>query len=159
MPANWTRLSRLSTRGAAENPTSAAYTAELGQARLQKAGVIAQHGGRFSEMGSLGMQADQNFDAVLKLDPSNGEAQFYKADVMAHWALVLNKGQEIIHRFSDSIDQQETMPRQPQFAQTYVWLGNQYQKRGQPKYAAATWQLGAAEFRSDPDLQKRIRGQ
>lgn len=141
---------------AAKNPASAEYPAELGQAQLQKAGVIAQSGGKISEMGILGMQADQNFDAALKLDPFNWEAQFYKAAAMAHWPLELNKGQEVIQRFSNLIDQRETIPPQPQFAQTYVLLGDQYQKMGQPDYAVATWQLGATKFPNNSDLQKRI---
>lgn len=146
-------------QGATNNPASAEYPAALGQAELQKADVISRNGGNISEMGILGMQADQNFDAALKLDPSNWEAQFFKAAAMSYWPAELNKGQEVVQRLSSLIDQQESMPSQPQFAQTYVLLGDQYQKMGNSDYAAATWQLGAAKFPSDPTLQKKISGQ
>jgi hypothetical protein len=145
-------------QGAANNPASAEYPAALGQVELQKAGVVSQNGGSINEMGILGMQADQSFDAALKLDPANWEAQFYKAAAMSYWPPELNKSPEIIQRLGALIDQQETMPPQPQFAQTYVLLGDQYQKAGQSDYAQQTWQLGAAQFPSDSTLQKKIAG-
>jgi hypothetical protein len=145
-------------QGAVENPTLAEYPATLGQAQLRKAGVIAQSGGRISDMGMLGMQADQNFDQALTLDPANWEAQFFKAVAMSHWPLELNKGEEVIQRLSSLIDQQDTLTPQPQFAQTYVVLGDQYQKLGEPDYAVATWQIGAQKFPSNLALQQRARG-
>jgi hypothetical protein len=48
------------------------------------------------------------------------------------------------------------MPSQPQFAQTYVLLGDQYKKAGQPDYAVQTWKLGLAKFPADSTLQGRI---
>jgi len=47
------------------------------------------------------------------------------------------------------------MPPQPQFAQTYVLLGEQYQKAGQSDQAQATWQLGLARFPNDPTLRQK----
>jgi hypothetical protein len=144
-------------QGAVENPTLAEYPATLGQAQLRKAGVIAQRGGTISEMGILGMQADQSFDQALTIDPANWEAQFFKAVAMSHWPLELNKGEEVIQRLSSLIDQQETLTAQPQFAQAYVVLGDQYQKMGEPDYAVATWQIGAQKFPGDPALQQKLR--
>lgn len=145
-------------QGATENPASAAYQAALGLAQLYKAGELSQSGGTISEMGILGMQADQSFDAALKLDPANWEAQFFKAAAMHHWPLELNKGQEVIQRLARLIDQQDGMPPQPQFAQTYVILGDQYRKMGQTDYAEATWQLGAQKYPGNQELQGRIQG-
>jgi hypothetical protein len=51
------------------------------------------------------------------------------------------------------------MATQPEFAQTYLVLGNEYQKIGQPEKAIATWQLGAQKFPNEPALQKKISGQ
>jgi tetratricopeptide (TPR) repeat protein len=141
---------------AANNPISAEYPAALGEAELQKANAISQSGGNINEMGILGMQADQSFDAALKIDPANWDAQFSKAAAMSYWPAELNKSDEVIQRFSSLIDQQETMTPQPEFAQTFVLLGNEYQKLGQPDKAQATWQLGLTKFPSDPTLQKRI---
>jgi tetratricopeptide (TPR) repeat protein len=145
-------------QGAEENPASAAYPAALGQAQLQKADVLSHNAGTISEMGILGMQADQNFDAALKRDPADWEAQFFKAVAMSYWPLELNKGDEVIQRLSRLIDQQETMTLQPQFAQTYVVLGDQYRKMGKPDYAAATWLIGAQKFPGNAVLRQRIDG-
>lgn len=146
-------------RGAAEHPTSAAYPAALGQAQLRKAGEVADAGGKVSEMGILGMRADQNFDAALELDPTHWEAQFFKAAAMSYWPLELGRGEEVIQRFSSLIDQQDSMVPQPEFAQTYVMLGDEYLKMDQPDYARATWEIGAQKFPGNPLLRKRLSGQ
>jgi len=146
-------------QGAASNAASAEYPTALGEAYLQKAGVVSRKGGNINELGILGMQADQSFDNALKIDPSNWEAQFFKAVSMSYWPAELNKGQEVIQRFSTLIDQQEKMTPQPQFARTYILLGEQYEKMGKADYAATTWQLGAAKFPTDPVLQKKASGQ
>lgn len=146
-------------QGITDHPDSVFYPAELGQAQLQKAEVILENGGKISEMGILGMQADQNFDAALELDPNNWEAQFFKVAAMSHWPLELNKSEEVVQRLSRLIDQQEKMSSEPQFAQSYVLLGNQYQKLGQPEYAAATWRLGAQKFPNAPSLQAKLNGE
>ena len=51
------------------------------------------------------------------------------------------------------------MPAQPQFAQTYAFLGDYYQKTGQADKAAATWQLGLQKFPANPTLQAKVNGQ
>lgn len=146
-------------QGALEHPSSAAYPAALAQAQLRKAGELANNGGKIHEMGLLGMQADQNLDAALELDPTHWEAQFFKAAAMSYWPLELNKGAEVIRRLSSLIDQQDTMVLQPEFAQTYAILGDQYLKMEQPDYALATWQLGAQKFPGNPLLQQKLRGE
>lgn len=145
-------------QGAVENPASPSYPAALGQAQLRKAGELAQAGGKINEMGMLGMQADQNFDTALELDPSHWEAQFFKAASMSYWPLELNKGEEVLERFARLIDQQDTMRAQPEFAQTYVLLGDQYMKMSQPDYAVATWELGVRKFPGDPALRQKLSG-
>lgn len=145
-------------QGAAENPTSAAYQVTLGQAQLKKAGVLSRSGASVNEMGIAGMQADQSFDAALKLDPSNWEAQFFKAVAMSHWPAELNKGDQVVQMLSRLIDQQETQAPQPEFAQAYAVLGDQYLKMGQSDYAAQTWRLGLEKFPTDATLQKKLAG-
>jgi tetratricopeptide (TPR) repeat protein len=143
---------------AADNPNDPQIPTALGEAEINKLRAISETGGNFNEVGILAMQADQSFDAALKLDPSNWEAQLFKAASLANWPPEMNKGQEAIQRFSNLIDQQETMTPQPQFAQTYVLLGEQYQKAGKLDCAQTTWQLGLAKFPGDPTLQKKISG-
>jgi len=144
-------ISELEQR-AASNPSAAEYPAALGQAYLQKAGMLKD----VREQGMLGMKADQTFDRALSLDPSNWEAGFWKAVAMSYWPPQLNKGQEVIERFAELIKLQETQPLQPQFAQTYAMLGEQYQKQGYPDYARQIWQRGAALFPSDVRLVEKL---
>jgi tetratricopeptide (TPR) repeat protein len=137
---------------AAEVPNDAGISTALGEAIMNKFPVQD-----FNEAATLGLQIDQSFDAALKLDPANWEAQFFKADAMSYWPDVAgNKGPEIIQRLSSLIDQQEKMTPQPEFARTYVLLGDQYQKAGQSAYAQSTWQLGLAKFPNDSSLRKRV---
>jgi tetratricopeptide (TPR) repeat protein len=147
-------------QGATNNPDSAAYPAALGQAFLQKAGEVSRSGNAsVNELGILGMSADQSFDNALKIDPANWEAQFYKAIAMSYWPAELNKGNEVVQRLSNLIDQQNTMPAQPEFANTYAVLGAQYQKLGQTDNAQQTWQAGLAKFPGDPALQQKVNAQ
>ena len=139
-------------QGAANNPTSAEYPTALGEAYVYKLQTIRD----FHEVSILALQADQSFNAALGLDPANWEAQFFKAAALSRWPPEMNKGPEVIQQFSNLIDQQEAMPPQPQFAQTYVLLGDQYNKTGQPDYAMQTWRLGLAKFPGDSTLEARI---
>jgi hypothetical protein len=142
-------------QGAAANPTAPLYQAALGEVYLQQAGIAAHAGKSVNETGILGMQADQSFDNALKIDPSNWDAQFFKAVAMSYWPPELNKSDEVLQRLSTLIEQQETMASQPEFAKTYMLLGTQYQKMGKSDYAAATWQLGATKFPADTALQQK----
>jgi tetratricopeptide (TPR) repeat protein len=137
---------------AASSPNAAEFPATLGQAYLQKAAMLKD----IREQGILGMKADQSFDAALNLDPSNWEAGFWKATAMSYWPPQLNKGQEVIERFAELVKLQETQPAQPQFAQTYVLLGEQYQKQGYADYARQIWERGGALFPNDPKLVEKL---
>ena len=134
------------------HPRAAVFPTMLGQAYLNKCGTIQD----IREQGVLAMKADQVFDAALQLDPNNWEARFTKAVAMSYWPPMLNKGQEVIDHFETLIQQQEAQPPQPQFAQTYVWLGDQYQKAGNQKQARSVWQRGADLYPKDTTLPKRL---
>jgi len=105
------------------------------------------------------MQAVKTFDSALNDDPANWEARFTRTAILSHYPAELNQGQEVIDQFSQLIDQQEKQPPQPQFAQTYALLGDQYLKLGKNDYALATWQAGAALYPSDANLRQRLAGQ
>lgn len=144
---------------AADNPTDPEIPTTLGEAQLNELRALHEAGGGDTDqIGILAMQADQNFNAALKIDPSNWEAQFVKADSMFYWPSSAGQDNNVVQSLSSLIDQQETMTPQPQFAQTYAVLGDEYQKIGQPDKAQATWQLGLTKFPGDPTLQKRING-
>ena len=126
------------------------YSSTLGQAYLQKCGTISD----VREQGILAMQADKLFDTALGLDPANWEARYTKAVALSYWPATMGKGEEVIQHFLTLVQQQETQPSQPQFAETYVWLGEQYQKSARNDDARAMWERGSALF---PDNEK-LRG-
>ena len=137
---------------AADNPSSAEYPTALGEAYVYKLQTIRD----FHEVSILALQADQSFNTALGIEPTNWEVKFFKAAALSRWPPEMNKGPEVIQQFSNLIDQQEAMPPQPQFAQTYLLLGDQYRKTGQHDYAVQTWRLGLAKFPGDSALQGRI---
>jgi hypothetical protein len=144
---------------AAANPTDPEIPTTLGEALLNKVKGLHDAGDADqNEIGILAMQADQNFNAALKIDPKNWEAQFVKSASMVYWPADPQRDAGVVQRLSSLIDQQEGMPSQPEFAHTYVVLGNQYQKMGKLDEAMATWQLGAQKFPADPELQKKTSG-
>ena len=136
----------------ANDPRNADNPAALGHAYLQKCGTIQD----VREQGILAMQADKQFDAALNLGSSNWEARFMKAVAMSYWPPMLNKGDEVIQHFQTLIQQQEAQTPQPQFADTYAWLGDQYQKAGRADDARTVWQRGAALFPTDEKLQTKL---
>ena len=146
-------ISELEQRVAGD-PNNAVYSTALGQAYLEKGKAMMQDDVAGGSM--LIMQGMKSFDAALKLDPSNWEARYTRTLVMSHYPAELNKGQEVIDQFTQLINQQEAQTPQPQFAKTYVALGDQYQKLGQNDYALATWQAGAQLFPRDKELRKKL---
>jgi len=141
---------------AAENPSDPEIPTTLGEAMLNKVRVLHEAGADVNEVGILAMQADQSFNAALKLDPANWEAQFVKYSTMVYWPADAKRDNEAAQMLSSLIDQQEALPQQTHFAQTYVALGNQYQKMGKSDFAEATWKLGLTKFPNDPALQKKL---
>jgi tetratricopeptide (TPR) repeat protein len=142
-----------------DSPTDAAIPTTLGEAQLNKLRAIKEAGGDINDLGILAMEADKSFNAALKIDPQNWEANLVKASSMYYWPADPTRDNDVVQRLSGLIDQQETMTANPAFAQTYLILGNQYQKMGQSDKATATWQLGLSKFPNDPGLQKKINGQ
>jgi len=139
-------------RRMAADPRAAEYPAELGAAYLKECALIQD----IRERGILAMKADELFDTALNLDSSNWDARFTKALAMSYWPPQLNKGQEVIEQFTALIQQQEMQPPQPQFARSYVLLGEQYQKAGNSDSAQQVWQRGAALFPDNTDLENKL---
>ena len=145
---------------AANDPTNPEIPTTIGEAQLNEIRAMKEDGtGDEDQMGILAMQADQEFDAALKIDPQNWEAQFVKDSSMYYWPANPQRDGQVVQSLTGLIDQQEKMPSNPDYAQTYVLLGNEYQKIGQPDKAMATWQLGAQEYPSDSTLQQKLAGQ
>jgi len=145
---------------AAANPTDAEIPTTLGEALLNKVKSLHDNGDTDrNELGILALQADQSFNTALKIDPKNWEAQFVKASTMFYWPPDGQRDGDAAQMLANLIDQQDGMPSNPVFAQTYLALGNQYQKMGKMNEAIATWTLGAQKFPGDPTLQKKLAGQ
>jgi tetratricopeptide (TPR) repeat protein len=140
---------------ATNSPTSAEYPAALGQAYLHKIAVTKDT----RDYAVLGALADRSFDAALDIDPANWDARFFKATAMSYWPEEMNKRPEVIQRFTQLIHDQEVQPPQPQFAQSYYWLGETYAKMGRSDYADQVWRRGATLFPSDPMLQQKLTAQ
>jgi tetratricopeptide (TPR) repeat protein len=151
-------ISELQQRAAA-NPKDAEIPTTLGEAQLNLVRQLHESGSDEDQVGILAMQADQSFNTALKIDPKNWEAQFVKASTMFYWPANEARDNQAAQMLGTLIDQQETMPTQPEFAMTYLALGNQYQKMGKTAEAVATWQLGAQKFPSDPALRQKLAGQ
>lgn len=144
---------------AAANPTDPEIATTLGEAQLNKIRTLKDAGADRNELGILALQADQNFNTALKADPKNWEAQFVKASSMFYWPSDPERDADVVQRLSSLIDQQDGMTTQPEFAQPYIVLGNEYEKIGKHAEAVATWTLGAQKFPTDPTLQKKMGGQ
>lgn len=136
----------------ADNPRSADSVTALGEGYYKKAGNTDD----VRDKAIFAMKADQTLEAALNLDPSNWEARFTKAVGMSYWPPELNKGPEVVQELLTLIQQQETQAPQPQFARSYFYLGEQYQKAGYADYAVQVWQRGAALFPNDSDLQEKL---
>jgi tetratricopeptide (TPR) repeat protein len=139
---------------ATNNPAGAEYPAALGQAYLHKIAVTKDT----RDYAVLGALADRSFDSALDIDPEHWEARFFKATAMSYWPEEMNKRPEVIQRFTQLIQDQETKSPQPQFAQSYYWLGESYQKTGRSDYADQVWRRGAALFPNDPMLRQKLAG-
>ena len=159
--AEWKRLKETGKLGeviqrleqsSAENPQSVEYVAALGQAYLKQCAGMED----LREQALLAMKADKTLEYALSLDPGNWEARYVKAVGMSYWPPQLNKAQEVVDQFRLLIEEQETQPSRPEFARAYLRLGEQYQKAGQPDFAAQVWQRGAAFFPGNPELKARL---
>lgn len=144
-------IAALEARQAAD-PASADIPTQLGMAYLINISTIQD----VREQGIGGMKADLAFDTALKLDPTNWEANFMKASALSHWPDSMNMGPQVIQRFSTLIDQQEAQPSRPEFMQTYVLLGDQYQKSGRTEEARQVWNRGLTMFPGSQTLSQRL---
>jgi cytochrome c-type biogenesis protein CcmH/NrfG len=141
------------------DPKNAGIPTTLGEAQLNLVRVLHAAGADEDQVGILAMQADQSFKAALKIDPKNWEAQYVKASTVFYWPANEARDNDAAQMLAHLIDQQETMPTHPEFAMTYLALGNQYQKMGKIAEAYATWKLGLDRFPTDPQLRQKLAGQ
>jgi tetratricopeptide (TPR) repeat protein len=137
---------------ASDDPRNAAAQIDLGRGYLQK--VFKAGGG--PEAGVWANKADKAFDSALAIDDHNWDARFQKAVSLSFWPPMLGKQNEAIQNFETLIAQQSGQNSSPQFAQSYLFLGNMYTQVGDKDKALATWQAGLALFPGNAQIQKQI---
>jgi tetratricopeptide (TPR) repeat protein len=133
-------------------PNNPDLRVDLANAYLQKLFTVTSG----PEMGVWGAKADKAYDAALAIDANHWEARFGKAVSLSNWPPFLGKQPEAIKNFELLIEQQSLAPKQPQFAQTHLILGNMYLQMGQKDKALATWQQGASLFPDNEALRKQL---
>jgi len=132
----------------------AEYSAALGEAYVQKLRTLQD----FREQSILAIKADQSFDQALKLNPSSWEARYWKALSLSYWPDALNKTGAVIDNLVTLVEQQESQSPHPQFAQTYLLLGEQYLKVGYTDDAREAWRRGVSLFPADNMLREKLAG-
>ncbi|MDA1260238.1 MAG: hypothetical protein O3A20_06400 [Planctomycetota bacterium] len=135
------------------DPKNVALQFELANAYLQP---IVQGEAIGIDAGTWSMKADQGYDAVLALDENHWEARFSKAISYSFWPPVYGKQQAAIDHFEILVGKQANMTPRPEFAQTYLFLGNMYEQSGNTAKAKEAWNLGIAAFPQDRDLRQRL---
>lgn len=134
------------------DPRSGDCVAALGIGYLRKCGQTTE----IRDQAIFGMKADQTLENAIRLDPSNWEARYMKAAGMSHWPSELGKGREVIESLHALMLDQENRALEPQFALTYLRLGEQYQKSGDDNAALETWRRGARLFPENGELKMKI---
>lgn len=134
------------------NPDDADAQAQLGEAYLEQLfgakDMMSQ--GRFAN------SADAAFDRALSLNDQHWDARFQKAVSLSFWPPALGKQSAAIQQFETLIAQQKTQPLSPNFAQSYLFLGNMHQQMGNMEAALAAWNEGLAAHPDNAELQAQI---
>lgn len=106
----------------------------------------------------LAFKADGEFDKVLELDENHWEARFSKAMSYTFWPDFLGKKKDAISHFERLVQQQESMPVQEHDAQTYLFLGNLLEQRGDSARAREAWERGLRRHPQNAELKKKVGG-
>ena len=137
---------------AAADPENADLQVALGHAYLQKLFGMES----MPEIGVVAMKSDAAFDRALAIDDQNWGARFSKAVSLSNWPAFMGRGPEAIEHFEILLEQQEAQPKRPQFAMTYLFLGNVLQAGGKPERALATWRKGLELFPDREELRNAV---
>ncbi len=133
------------------NPNDPSVQVELGEAYLQKIFEV----GSGPLAGVWANKADGAFDAALALDDHNWEARFTKAVSLSFWPPIFGKQPEAISHLKTLLSQQAGQPKSPQYAQTYLMLGNLYAQQGNSAEATSMWKQGLSEYPNDAALLEK----
>jgi len=109
--------------------------------------------------GEWAIKADKAFDTALASNPQHWGARFSKATSLAFWPPIFGKQNEAIKQFETLVTQQEsTGGTNPEYAQTYYFLGNMYQQQGNAAKAQEVWGKGLKLFPENAQLKSQLGG-
>jgi tetratricopeptide (TPR) repeat protein len=112
--------------------------------------------GNSPEAGEWAVKADRAYDRALEIDDHHWEARFSKAMSLSFWPPVFGKQGEAIRQFEILAEQQEDLPRDERYAQTYLLLGNMHRQIGDPEQALAAWQRGIELYPGHAELEAQL---
>lgn len=134
---------------AEQNPKDAQAQMDLGNAYLAYLNMD-------NSKWALSQKADGQFDRVLAIDENHWTARFTKAVSYTFWPDFLGKKKEAIAHFERLVEQQATMPARAELAQTYVFLGNLLEQRGEAERARQTWERGLRQHPDNAELRQKL---
>lgn len=109
------------------------------------------------EQGGWAMKMDVCYDQALGVDPKHWDARFSKAISYSFWPAITGKPQESVKQFEILREQQEAHgDRKPEYAETYVMLGNLYKQQGKLDLAKQTYEKGLSFFPEHGTLKTQI---
>ncbi|MBK6938619.1 MAG: hypothetical protein IPH13_00220 [Planctomycetes bacterium] len=136
-----------------DDPENADLQTDLGGAYLQKLFTVTED----PQKGVWALKADSAYDAALKVNPQHWTARFSKATSLAFWPPIFGKQGEAISNFETLVTQQEASgTSKPEYAQTYVFLGNLYELQGKTDKAKEIWNKGAGKFPGSAELKGKV---
>jgi tetratricopeptide (TPR) repeat protein len=132
-----------------EQPSNPDLRLDLANAFLQKLFESRNP----AEQGQWATKMDACYDEALRIDSEHWEAQFNKAISYSFWPAVTGKPAESVAIFDRLVAQQERRgDHRPEYAQTYLLLGNLYKQQGKSDLAKQTYAKGAKLYPLNEDL-------
>jgi tetratricopeptide (TPR) repeat protein len=115
---------------------------------LQTAAPVAKAG--------LAGRALESFDAALARDPNLWDAWYAKGLLYLRMPASFKQYPKAIATFSGLLAHQSTLPQRPEFALTYLHLGEAYLQAQDRKRAESTWREGLRKFPDLPPLRDAL---
>lgn len=132
------------------DPSNPDLQVELAEGYLQKLFAAKNP----IEQGGWAAKMDKCYDNALAVDDKHWAARFSKAVSYSFWPAITGKPQESVKHFEILRAQQESSgERRPEYAETYVLLGNLYKQQGKLDQAKAAYEKGLSLFPQHESLK------
>jgi tetratricopeptide (TPR) repeat protein len=135
------------------NPQDNSARMELGDAYVAK--LLTVPGG--PERGIWGMKAEKQWKDVVKQDPDHWDAQYTLAYNYSMYPDFLNKTDDAIAGFEQTLRIQERAQPKSQHAKTYVQLARMHGKKGNTNKAREVLELGQMRHPRDKEIAAALR--